>query len=631
MISQSTIEQVRERASLIEVVGETVALKRQGSGFAGLCPFHAEKSPSFHVKGDDRFYHCFGCGVSGNVISFVMETRGISFREAVEYLAQRFSVPITFEGGAAPRPDDRELKTQLTRINKLAAKFFLHAYQRAPKDVHQYVHERGVTAESAEYFGLGFAANNRNQLLEFLRGQQVSDELILRSGLVRRSQSGDLYDTFRGRLIFPVLVEGNRVAGFGGRLLSSIVDDRTREQAPKYINSPETPLYEKHKILYGLPYALNDIRAAGEVILVEGYMDVIGLWQVGVRHVVAPCGTALSSNHVKRLKHLVPRVTILFDGDAAGRSAAAKAFPTFLNSGIEAVARFLPDGDDPDTLALRHGQETLGVLQSLPTATLWDCYISSTIQRYGGTDGPALGPALKGRAARELVDTLSSVQNPVEQHELIDHAAMRLGLPPTELAALRKEHAGRPRVELGARSPGAPVATPSPGAVTPNAPGVKGAPELPMQSQSLMELPRIEQELLLCVMALKDKAFERLDQPSGLLNDCHVGTIRFIDELRRILMSGRQVDEQKELVKALLRVLGPDWSQQWRHAHELLAKPDYDLPRHLEQCRNGLLRNKYAKLLEELDSSIRTSLTTEERLGLEQRKLELLREQRKLA
>ena len=348
MITQQSIEKVRNTANIVEIVSETVALRRSGSNFLGLCPFHSERSPSFFVRESSNSYNCFGCGSSGNVISFVMATRAMSFPDAVEMLAGRFGVPLEYESGksAAPRID----REHLFKICQTAHHFFRRSLLQVKTKQGEFAHvgnylkKRLLTADVINTFGLGYCPSQRRSLLDVLVAAGFKEEDILLTGLVRRTARGDLYELFRGRLIFPIFMDAKRIAGFGGRMIPGVLESQGDRVVPKYINSPETPLYQKSKVFYGLPQALPSIRSERHAYIVEGYMDVIGLAMRGVSNVIACCGTAMTEQHIRRLGGICDKVTLLFDGDEAGRGAASKSFLVSRNAELDLSALFLPDG-----------------------------------------------------------------------------------------------------------------------------------------------------------------------------------------------------------------------------------------------------------------------------------------------
>ena len=398
MISQESIERVKSSANIVEVVSETVKLRRAGMYYTGLCPFHSERSPSFFVRESTNTYNCYGCQAYGNVISFVMATRAMSFPDAVEYLAGRFGIELKYENSKRQGPSiDREKLFDVCRVAHL---FFRKSLMQVKggrgefQKVGEYLKKRGLTADAINEFGVGYSPNQRGALIDALKAHNIPEEMMLLSGLVRRSDSGELYELFRGRLIFPIYVDQKRIAGFGGRLVPGVAEPSFEQNAPKYVNSPETPIYQKSKTIFGLPQAMRAIRESGEVFIVEGYMDVIGLAMRGVYNVVACCGTAMTESHVKRLTGVANRVHLLFDGDSAGRGAASKAFTVARNAEVDVAACFLPEGLDPDDFAQRHGAETGERLKALPKAELIDVYIDGVLGRYGCSEHEKPGPNL---------------------------------------------------------------------------------------------------------------------------------------------------------------------------------------------------------------------------------------------
>ncbi len=344
------LEEMRRRLSVANVVSRRVKLQRRGREFVGLCPFHREKTPSFTVVEDKGFYHCFGCGAHGDVISFAMQTTNLSFPEAVEALAREAGLEVP-----KATPEERERAARQATLRgaiEAAANFFedqLHGAEG--REALNYLEKRGLDSETIRRFRLGFAPERRDALKGAL-GKVFPEPLLIESGLVRKSDEGrDSYDYFRHRLIFPITDRGGRVIAFGGRILG--------DGQPKYLNSPDTPLFEKGRVLYGWAQA----RAAagggrGPIIVVEGYMDVIALQRSGFVGAVAPLGTALTERQIEELWRLAPEPILCFDGDPAGMRAAARALDRalpLLKPGASLRFANLPEGEDPDTLVLRHG------------------------------------------------------------------------------------------------------------------------------------------------------------------------------------------------------------------------------------------------------------------------------------
>ncbi len=356
LIPQSFIDDLLNRTDIVDVVSSRIQLKKTGKNYSACCPFHKEKTPSFTVSPDKQFYYCFGCGAGGNALGFVMDHDQTEFPQAVEELAKRAGMEVPREdngrGGGKPRqPTDSPLYALL----KAAADYYRQALKSHPqrRAAVEYLKGRGLSGEIARDFGLGFAPPGWDNLLKHLAGDSLQHKAMIDAGLlVENPDSGKRYDRFRDRVIFPIHDSRGRVIAFGGRVLG---DDK-----PKYLNSPETPVFHKGQELYGLYEARKNNRNLDEIMVVEGYMDVIALAQQGLRNAVATLGTATSEEHLKRIFRLVPSVLFCFDGDQAGRNAAWRALEAALpnlQDGRRARFLFLPDGEDPDTLVRSEGTE----------------------------------------------------------------------------------------------------------------------------------------------------------------------------------------------------------------------------------------------------------------------------------
>lgn len=345
------VEQVKSSVDIVKTIGEYVPLKKAGPvRYSGLCPFHSEKTPSFSVHAGHQFYKCFGCGAGGDVFKFVMEMEGVSFYEALKLLAERNGIPVPKK--TAPSDPDERLRAAVGQMNDIACEMF-RANLRSPSggEARSYLETRGISQEMWDQFGLGVSEPSGQQLTRQLQQRGFSAEHIEKSGLVRkREEGGGLYDYFRGRLMFPIHGETGQVIGFGGRALRP--DDK-----PKYLNSPETIFYHKASVLYNLNRARNAIRKQDRVILVEGYMDVIGVWSAGIHYVVASCGTALGDRQVRALRRHSPRVVVNFDPDAAGANATERSLQLLLEEHLSIRVLELDDGLDPDEYIKKHGAE----------------------------------------------------------------------------------------------------------------------------------------------------------------------------------------------------------------------------------------------------------------------------------
>lgn len=433
-IPQDFINDLLERVDIAEVIGARLELKRVGREFKALCPFHNEKTPSFHVIPDKGFYHCFGCGANGTALSFLLEQERMPFQEAIAYLAGLAGVEVPEEAAAAPR-DERRGK--LYDIVDRADRWFRQQLAQHPQRATavDYLRRRGVDGQAAKTFGIGFAPPGRQGLLEALGTDDAQRQLMLEAGLIGQADDGRFYDRFRDRIIFPIRDQRGRPIAFGGRILG--------DGQPKYLNSPESPLFHKGRELYGFWECRNAVRDPERVLLVEGYMDVVGLAQGGVPEACASLGTAATRDHLDKLFRLAPEVVFCFDGDAAGVRAAWKAARTaleVLEDGRGLRLLFLPNGEDPDTLIRKEGAEAFR--QRIASATPFSEYLFNELGReldLGSLDGRAriahLARPMLERIPGRLVKTLMMrrlaelAQMPVEDLE-------RIYASPTSAAAV---------------------------------------------------------------------------------------------------------------------------------------------------------------------------------------------------
>ncbi|MDH1657728.1 DNA primase [Pseudomonas mosselii] len=355
LIPQSFIDDLLNRTDIVDVVSSRVQLKKTGKNLSACCPFHKEKSPSFTVSPDKQFYYCFGCGAGGNALGFIMDHDNLDFPQAVEELARAAGMEVPREEGRRGQKPRQPTDSPLYPLLEAASEFYRqalrgHATRKAAVD---YLKGRGLSGEIARDFGLGFAPPGWDNLLKHLGADALQQKVMIDAGLlIENAESGKRYDRFRDRVMFPIRDSRGRVIAFGGRVLG---DDK-----PKYLNSPETPVFHKGQELYGLYEARKHNRNLDEIIVVEGYMDVIALAQQGLRNAVATLGTSTSEEHLKRLFRVVPSVLFCFDGDQAGRKAAWRALEATLSSlqdGRRARFLFLPEGEDPDSLVRTEGTD----------------------------------------------------------------------------------------------------------------------------------------------------------------------------------------------------------------------------------------------------------------------------------
>lgn len=372
LIPQGFIDDLLNRVDLVEVVGERIQLKKSGRNYSACCPFHQEKTPSFSVSPDKQFYYCFGCGAGGNAIGFIMDHDHLGFPEAVETLARRAGVEVPREASNRPAQPRQPAQSPLFSILQNASDFYSQALQSHParQPAISYLNKRGISKDIAKDFLLGYAPPGWDNLLRTLGGDSLQEKYLLEAGLLAENpDSGRRYDRFRDRIIFPIRDSRGRIIGFGGRVLG---DDK-----PKYLNSPETPVFHKGQELYGLYEARQNNRQLQDILVVEGYMDVIALAQQGLRNAVATLGTATTPEHIKRLLRIVPAITFCFDGDNAGRKAAWRALEATLEhmkDGISARFLFLPDGSDPDDLVRSEGPDSFKARISGQSQSLSDYF-----------------------------------------------------------------------------------------------------------------------------------------------------------------------------------------------------------------------------------------------------------------
>ena len=355
LIPQSFIDDLLNRTDIVDVVSSRVQMKKAGKNYTACCPFHKEKTPSFSVSPDKQFYYCFGCGAGGNALGFIMDHDNLDFPQAVEELAKAAGMEVPREESGRPHKPRQPTDSPLYPLLTAAADFYRQALKSHParKSAVEYLKGRGLTGEIARDFGLGFAPPGWDNLFKHLSNDTLQQKAMIDAGLlVENAETGKRYDRFRDRVMFPIRDSRGRIIAFGGRVLG---DDK-----PKYLNSPETPVFHKGQELYGLFEARKFNRSLDEIIVVEGYMDVIALAQQGLRNAVATLGTATSEEHMKRLFRVVPSVLFCFDGDQAGRNAAWRALEATLSSlqdGRRARFLFLPEGEDPDTLVRSEGTD----------------------------------------------------------------------------------------------------------------------------------------------------------------------------------------------------------------------------------------------------------------------------------
>ncbi len=440
---RDVISTVKERADIVEVIGDRVRLASSGSDFLGLCPFHGEKTPSFRVSPAWRTYHCFGCDAGGSVIDFLMASDNLSFPEAVTALAERYGIPL-------PNSGTREEGGRSLEVLSAARDYFADLLCNRPEGeaARQYLTERNFDEADWRAFGLGFALDGWQGFTDHGRAMGFSQEDLLASGLVRQGKSGRPFDMLRKRVVFPIANQRGRPIAFGGRVIDPLDE-------PKYINTPETRHYRKGKVLYGLSQGLSSLRESGRVLLVEGYLDVMRLHQHGFQEAVATCGTSLTEEHLKTLERHVSKAVLLFDGDEAGIKAALRSAPLFLNQGVEARVCLLPGGMDPDDFLIREGNDAFGALLERAEPLL-EFLVFQLLERNGRT--------VQGRekALEALAPILSQVRKPAARDLTVRFIADLIGvrsdtvLATVKIAGKMAGRKGQPRKVSSSTAPGKP-------------------------------------------------------------------------------------------------------------------------------------------------------------------------------
>jgi len=435
---EEIVARVKERADIVQIIGETVDLKKSGARFLGLCPFHGEKTPSFSVHPGQQFFYCFGCGESGDVFTYVMKYHNLDFPSALKELAGRYGIALPVKGQSPEQDRLERLRKAMFRVTDRAAEIYRNYLHDAPQAVkaRAYLERRSIPEEVQDRFGLGYAPAIETSGWDFLAKQvnEIDHTAAIDAGLLVRNERGGVYDRFRDRVLFPIYDISGRVCGFGGRIIG--------EGQPKYLNSPESRIYAKSKLLLGLYQSKEAIRRKNQAIIVEGNFDLVSLACHGCDNVVAPLGTALTREQLRLLKRFADNVVLLFDGDEAGVKAAVRAVPHFLAEQVAGRVALLPAGHDPDTFVREKGVDAvyrlLDSAESLPEFTF-----QQLVEEFGLTlDG-------KSRIVEKLRPLVKAAASRLQRTVIISHFADKLGLSSEQLDAMM----GKPepiQVEAGA-------------------------------------------------------------------------------------------------------------------------------------------------------------------------------------
>jgi DNA primase len=448
MIPSETIEQIAAANDIVEVIGTYFPLKRAGANFKALCPFHQEKTPSFHVSPQRQTFHCFGCGVGGSVFRFVMEYEHTDFPSAVRKLAARVGIPIVEERATADEDRQHEARRTLLKLHAEAAEWFQENLLKKPfaEAARDYLKNRGIDKQVAKNWQLGFAPDSWDAFLKWALDRGYSRSQLLQSGLVKprdeERPGNEVYDRFRARIIFPICNDVGEVIAFSGRLLES------DPQVAKYLNSPETPLFQKGRVLFGLHKTKRALIEANCAIVCEGQLDLIALFEAGIKNVVAPQGTAFTEHQARILKRFVDDVVLCFDADQAGRKAAEHSLDALLQNDLIVRVVDMPPGQDPDSLIRRDGKEEF----EKRVASARDFFDYWIDREATAVDLSSLGA--KMQLARKLAETVSQVRDPLMRGEVSNKMSARLGVPASEFEKLTP----KPRSERNSGNGPAPSA-----------------------------------------------------------------------------------------------------------------------------------------------------------------------------
>lgn len=435
-IPEDKVAEIKQAADIVQVISDTVLLKQTGKDFVGLCPFHSEKTPSFNVIPGKQMFYCFGCGVGGNVFNFLMKRDGISFVESVRMLASRFGVDLPEAEMSLGQRRQIALRQEVLATNRRAMVFFSHMLHRSAsgEPARKYLSKRKMSAATIDEFQLGYAPAGWNHLVAHFAKNKVAPEVLVNAGLASRNDSGRIYDRFRDRIMFPILNPAGQVIAFGGR----VMDDSN----PKYLNSPETPVFNKSRSLYGLHRAKDSCRSTKRVYIVEGYFDALAMHQHGISNAVATLGTALTPEHVQMLHSLMGQeaaMILVYDSDEAGIRAAQRSIEIFRQGSVDARFLVLPDGYDPDSFLMEHGPEAFQQ-KSANAGQAFSFLLDLAIKRHGDTaDG-------RIRIISALKPSLLAIQDRLARSLCVKEMAERVGIDEQSvLDMVRKGVAGQAR------------------------------------------------------------------------------------------------------------------------------------------------------------------------------------------
>lgn len=562
------IDQVQMASDIVEVIGQSLTLKRSGRNLKGLCPFHSEKTPSFMVNPEKQIYHCFGCGAGGDVFSFLMKNENMSFGEAIRFLAEKANIVLPeAQYRKQEGPSESE---QLYDIYKHACEYYHQLFMDPVrgKVAREYFIKRGFDMKLAEEFKMGWALDGWQGLLDFLRKKGFPEALLLKSALAMKSSKGTLYDTFRARLLFPIANLQGKIVAFGGRTFKE-------GEGPKYLNSPENPVFQKRRELFGLYLAKKHInREKPQIFVTEGYFDFMRLYQYGFKSAVATLGTSLTEEHVFVMKRFAEEAVVVYDGDKAGEAAALRGLEVFLEGGMNVKIARVPTGYDPDDFILKHGAEAFQKILD-EARDFFDYKLEILMARFNRLDSLGLM-----KITSDFLETFSKIQNPILTDRYLRKLAASLGVDENSLRAellkLKKKHE-----------------KPSSGKteVSQTAPKINAG--------KIVKWPASD-EIMLVSLGIEETALRR-----KLLMACEEDDFEDAQcrEILRLLMAWEAEKQASSWPKVLSRIQDPSFKQKLT-AVSTLEWDSSQKEKAFEDCLNHLKSRKLDKKLEELRRSI---------------------------
>ncbi len=415
-IDNKTIEEIKMRLSIVDVISDYVKLERSGKNWRGLCPFHMEKTPSFFVNEEKGVYHCFGCNASGNMFNFIMDIENVSFVESIKILAKKANVEVRYKDGEFQK-QNRE-KELIYKVNKRAEFIYNFFLLNKPegKEALEYLKKRNISKETIEEFKLGWAPKNGNKIYEILKKESYSEVIMSKAGLILPGKDNTFFDRFRGRLIFPIIDAMEHTIGFGGRIITDIPN------SPKYLNTPETEVFSKRKNLYALNLSREYIREKKSAIIVEGYFDVISLYQAGIKNVVAPLGTALTEEQVLLLKRYADEIILIFDSDTAGSNATIRSISLLLKTDLKIRIGRLPAKEDPDSFVRKYGKEKfLKIIDEAPSFLNFIIVTAFRRFNYKNSEG-------KNKILQFLFPIINLISDEILKNDVLKYLSEKLGI-----------------------------------------------------------------------------------------------------------------------------------------------------------------------------------------------------------